>query len=259
MEKESPFIIRWGTGNDEFLRDYFKSDKERIRKSMKQLEHRRAIGRYKPEEAAEKLEIEAGVPADEILRKITTAISIGALPAFEPESEMRYHPSTLKEFYEEVQAKDLNKWLEKHKEILGIGYRFPEPTTQGEMDNASRATTNESNNEHVIATAETEDYCLARKTGIPGKQPKVAIGKLAVKAAWQIECETERIASAHDVMTCLQMWADEGREAAVLCKSVERKHAVLWITHECKEKTYDLKACGKTLSIWKKSRSFSPE
>lgn len=89
---------------------------------------------------------------------------------------------------------------------------------------------------------------------IPGDMPKISIGKLAVRAAWAIECEEKRRATAKKVLECLQKWADEGKEPDVLRKSDRDNHRVFWITSKLKEKSYTLEACQKTLEGWNKSR-----
>lgn len=89
---------------------------------------------------------------------------------------------------------------------------------------------------------------------MPGKLPRVAIGKLAIKAAWQIEIEIRRAASRDEVMARLQEWADSGTEPAVLRKSDKPKRGVQWVTYGGILKTYDLDACEKAIIAWRKSR-----
>lgn len=88
---------------------------------------------------------------------------------------------------------------------------------------------------------------------IPGKLPNVASGRLAVKAAWEIELETKRAATAPEVMKRLQSWADEGKEPEYLIRSDRIKKCVVWNAGS-KEKHYDTEACGRTIERWKKSR-----
>ena len=78
--------------------------------------------------------------------------------------------------------------------------------------------------------------------------------KLAVKAAWIIECKQNRRATDKEVMSLLQEWADKGSEPAVLKKSQMNNRCVIWTTDKCKEKTYTLEACQKALRTWNKSR-----
>jgi len=89
----------------------------------------------------------------------------------------------------------------------------------------------------------------------PGKLPNTSVGRLAIKAAWQIECETHRAASRDDVMVRLQKWADDGCELEVLVRSNKPKRGVEWQTKDAKSKLYDIQACGKTLQTWTKSRA----
>lgn len=89
---------------------------------------------------------------------------------------------------------------------------------------------------------------------IPGKQPNTANGKLAVMAAWQIECETGRVANAKAVIARLQAWADEGIKPDTLIRSDKAKRGVWWNTGKG-EKLYDLEACTKCLDAWMKSRA----
>lgn len=89
---------------------------------------------------------------------------------------------------------------------------------------------------------------------IPGTLPPRAAGKLAIKAAWLIECETKRRASAKEVMARLQKWADDGEEPAVLVKSLPAKRAVQWLTTKGKHLEYTLEACEKTLEKWAESQ-----
>lgn len=89
---------------------------------------------------------------------------------------------------------------------------------------------------------------------IPGKPPLREVGKLAIKAAWQIERETKRRASAKTVMAQLQAWADDGKESNTLIKSLPAKRAVQWLTVKGEHREYTTEACGKTINAWHKSR-----
>lgn len=90
------------------------------------------------------------------------------------------------------------------------------------------------------------------KDAPPGKLPKVAIGKLAVKAAWYIECETGRKVSARETIDTLQSWVGTNKDdEEILCKKVSR--GVQWMTGKSSHKTYDIEACGQTLKRWRES------
>lgn len=86
----------------------------------------------------------------------------------------------------------------------------------------------------------------------PGKLPNVAIGKLAIKAAWEIECETGRHATADEVIKRLQAWATKGEDGYLHSKI---KFGVMWIPKRSNiAKEYKIEACGKTLEKWLESR-----
>ena len=89
---------------------------------------------------------------------------------------------------------------------------------------------------------------------IPGKQPNTAIGKLAVKAAWEIECSTKKRPTARIVLAKLQDWADEGKYPETLSKSNKPCKAVTWLTGKSNQKDFTIEACEKALEIWNKSR-----
>lgn len=90
--------------------------------------------------------------------------------------------------------------------------------------------------------------------GPPGKMPNVDSRKMAIKAAWQIECGSKRAPLAKDVMQLLQTWADEGTEPEVLIKSDRPKRGVWWRTRKGKDNLFDLAACEKALKTWMDSR-----
>lgn len=90
---------------------------------------------------------------------------------------------------------------------------------------------------------------------IPGNLPRVAIGQLAVTAAWEIELESKRAATADKVIERLQAWATDGTHPDILLRAEPRKRAVIWMPKKTGlEKDYDVDACGKTLDTWRKSR-----
>lgn len=94
---------------------------------------------------------------------------------------------------------------------------------------------------------------LPNLNSVPGKMPRTAVGKLAIKAAWQTELQTARAATAKQVMTLLQEWADDGKEPGTLLKSNKQKKAVIWITGKGDPKDFGIEACGKVLESWRKS------
>jgi hypothetical protein len=88
---------------------------------------------------------------------------------------------------------------------------------------------------------------------LPGKMPRTAVGKLAIKAAWQIECETGRKTSSDKVMERLHDWAKKGSEGELIRPF---SNGVVWITKkERKEKNYWITDCGRHLDNWYQSRA----
>lgn len=83
----------------------------------------------------------------------------------------------------------------------------------------------------------------------PGKLPNIAIGKLAVKAAWELECKLDRRATADEVIKELQNCVDK---EDFLIEVIP--HGVKWMTAKLKDKNYDITTCSKTLKLWNKSR-----
>lgn len=100
----------------------------------------------------------------------------------------------------------------------------------------------------VEAVPDTSQY----SEEIPGKMPNVTGGKLAVKAAWQIECESGKRATATCVIERLKTWVDSDDYPELLEKI---SHGVKWATKKGKANSYDIDACGKTLETWNKSRA----
>lgn len=85
----------------------------------------------------------------------------------------------------------------------------------------------------------------------PGKMPNVAIGKLAIEVAWEIECRTKRKASASEVIARMKEMA-KNNEHDILINAPSRD--LIWITSTLIEKKYSLEACSKALKTWHKSR-----
>lgn len=148
------------------------------------------------------------------------------------ETSLPYTPRVRRDFFEVVSVSDFNAWLKTQ----GVEYQLDSP-------------------EQVLHGDDIPEQERDKNTvEIPGKLPPREAGKLAIKAAWQIECETKRRASAKEVMTLLQAWADAGKESAILIKSLPSKRAVQWLTTKGEYREYTSEACGKTLATWHKSR-----
>lgn len=84
---------------------------------------------------------------------------------------------------------------------------------------------------------------------MPGKMPRTAIGKLTIKAAWKIECETGKRATPKLTIEMLQAWVETEPE---LVESIP--HGVKWETTKGKDKPFDIEACSKALEKWNTSR-----
>lgn len=78
----------------------------------------------------------------------------------------------------------------------------------------------------------------------------VTITKLAITAAWEIEGEIKRKATANEVIKRLQEWVTSSRYAELI---EIIPHGVKWMTTAPDEKSYDIDACRATLKAWKKT------
>lgn len=84
---------------------------------------------------------------------------------------------------------------------------------------------------------------------IPGKMARTAIGKQAIKAAWQIECATGKRATPNQVIDKLQALVKTEPELIGIIP-----HGVEWTTTKGKDKPFDIEACAKALDKWNTSR-----
>lgn len=101
---------------------------------------------------------------------------------------------------------------------------------------------------------ETDDEKNTSGSVIPGKMPRNSMGKLAVKAAWEIECKKRSRATDREVMDRLQHWANSGTEPGVLFSANMKSRSVNWVTGIGTQKEYSFEACQKSLAAWWKSR-----
>lgn len=80
----------------------------------------------------------------------------------------------------------------------------------------------------------------------------VAITKLAITAAWEIECKISREATAKEVIKRLQ----EMVTSLMYAELIEIiPHGVTWMTSNSDHKPYRIDACRATLKKWNKSRA----
>lgn len=301
---------------------------------------RNARGRYTLDEAAREVANHANARPESILEKLKKAVGDGLLPVYGPGLDERYQSETVRDFYEEAKASDLNQWLSIYEP--GITWRYEtQASNDTERNKAvsapagyqrldelaleiSKQTINEAASknselrraiveafeahagtvkdwlqelvnkgdiqprsilstlpepkppvlEHLADWVVSDADALKIRTlitmlkarasnspstapakdagAIPGKIPRVASGRFAVQAAWEIECATGARATAKDVIKRMQQWASEGQHGE-LTKSLPG-NAVEWITTAGKPNSYDLGACGKTLARWHDSR-----
>ena len=114
-----------------------------------------------------------------------------------------------------------------------------------QFGNTCAATANQV--EHVTS------FEWGKKYGIPlgVSERTVKITKIAIKAAWQIECETGRKAFAKEVVKLLKLWVKSKQEADLIDVI---SNGVTWITSKTDLKAYDIDACRGTLKNWHKRR-----
>ncbi len=226
VEKEvSQFVIRHIGGASTMTENLYIAE-------MRLKAERHSQGRFTLDEAAQEIARDGEVAPKDMLVELIKAVTDGKLPVYKPGRNLRYFPKTVRALYEEARASELNQWLENAHPW--IGWRFD---TGHEKD----------------TERQQSSPAPAKDAGkIPGRVPTVASGRLAVQAAWEIECETDRQASAKEVMERMQQWADKGAHGE-LVKKLEG-YAVEWMTTKRKSKTFDLEACGKALETWQKSR-----
>jgi hypothetical protein len=123
---------------------------------------RRAAGRYQLREAAEEIAQHTGERADVLVKKLMQAVSSAAIPVYRPGESQTYMPETVRDFYEEAHAGDLNAWLLQNEPR--IAWRFPFPPESSSSDiSPSAGEIGLSKRERQIRAIET----AADEAGIP--------------------------------------------------------------------------------------------
>lgn len=84
---------------------------------------------------------------------------------------------------------------------------------------------------------------------VPGMIPRTAIGKLAIKAAWEIELMTGKEATANQVIARLEELINS---EPILLEKIP--HGIRWMTTNNTEANFSLEACGKALTKWRSTR-----
>lgn len=172
-------------------------------------------------------------------------------------------PSHAQGWYEQLE--NIEKFTAQHNEVSELVP--PAAASEGmavaHTDHRSDSSPSTSDTERLARSEEqvepvTPEFQAAPadlpSTQIPGHEPNIAIRKLAVKAAWEIEWKEKRRATDKEVLECLQTWAEKGDKPDVLIKSDRKNRRVFWATNKRKEKDYTMEACRKTLEDWNKSR-----
>lgn len=130
---------------------------------------------------------------------------------------------------------------------------------------------------YVMAWLESEGTSMNRGSDTPairpneyppieGDIPPRESGRLATKAAWEIECEVQRHATDVEVMARLKEWGKKGAEdslldcdklpigASVSVQTDVKNGAIPWQTKKGEIRAFTLQACQKALEKWRKSR-----
>lgn len=118
---------------------------------------RRAAGRYQLREAAQEISQQTGERLEDLLEKLKKAASFGALAVYRPGENQRYTPQTVRDFYEEAHASDLDAWLRENEPR--IQWRFvqlAEAGLEGSGTTTSAAEEGLSKRERQIRAIEME-------------------------------------------------------------------------------------------------------
>lgn len=129
----------------------------------------------------------------------------------------------------------MNAWFEKS----GVAYRWNVAVPVEQVAQAQVSVLSE------LPKATLQEF--------PGKMPTNSVNALAVKAAWEIECNEQRKVTSKEVMSRLQEWAKAGNESNLKGLTTD-KRGVVWITSKSKEKNYGIEALQRTLATWNNSR-----
>lgn len=244
----------WSKDKSEFTADAIKKIERHRRGFFHPHEAAAEISRLKPfEEAAER----------KLLTKIVDDIKTGIIPIYR-EPLMFKETFTTDDKYSELEillnASDLNEWLRSRNTDLQL--MTPEHsaaanlplTNVKSLSTPQTAPASEPVKLAALAICAEPNELTDSNRQQPGNEPSISVGKLAVRAAWIIECKEKRRATGKEVMRLLQEWAIKGIHPDVLRKSDANNRGVVWITSKYQEKTYTLEACQRALGTWNKSR-----
>jgi hypothetical protein len=88
----------------------------------------------------------------------------------------------------------------------------------------------------------------------PGQIPRTAASRLAILAAWELECETNRPASVNEVFNRLVAWSQEGKYLETLRPYDAEKREIPWVTTKGVQKSFGKEACKNALFRWNNTR-----
>jgi hypothetical protein len=121
------------------------------------------------------------------------------------------------------------------------------PSTAASL--AEKATTG---NPQAAGTVHTTE----EKSDVPWGRQRWLITRLAIEAAWELENELGRLASAAETIEKLQEWTQSGKKDGCLIRIVDG--GVEWRPKNKKkgdERTFDVETCAKALQFWHEDRA----
>jgi hypothetical protein len=162
-------------------------------------------GRYNLEEAAILIGKETGERADEMLEKLKRAVLDKTLPVYEPDKLARYQCDTVRHFYEEAYANDLNAWLAANEPR--IAWRFPDPqgnATDKHIKPVPRFTAQEAAILHAIRSRGHDPLALPKhpngKPGVKAEIRALCLGRKDTFSTRSFEKAWERLRSRRDIL-----------------------------------------------------------
>lgn len=228
-------------------------DGESRKEYNKGIAERFKIWRYIPSEAIQLISENESIDKRSVLKNLEDDVGKKKLDAYEAKKMNKWNgeaPHHSRGKYLEVYWYGLNAWLDKNEPH--ITFRFGDPKCLSVDD---KLTLQVAPAPPTVPAGQEEN--LSDETdleNIPGLIPRTGNGKLAVKAAWHLECKTRKTATARKVLALLIEWAKSGEEPELRVNQ-KTSHAVDWITIGQKQKTYHYDALEKTLGAWNKSRA----
>lgn len=154
--------------------------------------------------------------------------------------------------FENSSSNTLDDTQQKLLEAPLISTNNEEPRPIGAEYQDSGNNTTHFRSPDVETPQETGNIPVVIELGVPGKMPRIAMGKIVIKTAWKIEQETGQIASVHQVWDELQQCVKDLKHSHILRESLPT--GIKWGTGKNYEKIYSKASCSRALNTWKKSR-----